>query len=132
MPFINDKEFEVLKKQISDLQNEVKKIKLIEGAPVIKGFGPKRLDLNDNLDVIELKKKINAFTEEFIIGVIKDYIGLNLLLIKQQTEPEFVPDGYVAIYADSEDGNQVKLKYSTNLGAGVVIRMVYQQEEEGV
>jgi hypothetical protein len=62
MPYITDTEFKALKNEISETKAQVSRItdtlKYTKGNPIIQGYAGKKLDLNDNLDVIELLKKI--------------------------------------------------------------------------
>jgi hypothetical protein len=71
----------------------------------------------------------NFCTENDVINIVERTLKTKVILLKQVEEPAFVPDGYVAIYADLNDGNQPKLKYSTSAGEGVVVRVVFQENE---
>jgi hypothetical protein len=62
MPYIPDNEWSEHKKKFDEMQRTVEDhkdlLKKVKGELIIQGFGAKRLDLNDNLNVIELLKRI--------------------------------------------------------------------------
>jgi cell fate (sporulation/competence/biofilm development) regulator YmcA (YheA/YmcA/DUF963 family) len=57
MNFASKDDFEKLEKRLADIQESVKGIK---SNPIIQGYYGKRLDLNDNLNVVSLNARLAA------------------------------------------------------------------------
>lgn len=75
--------------------------------------------------------KGNYCTEKDVEAIVEKILKKQVLFIRQQKEPSYVPEGFVAIYADIDDGNNPKLKYNTGSGEGVVIRIDWQENVAG-
>lgn len=55
MPYISEEELTLIRDRIQRLEDEIKNIR---GRPILQGYQGMRLDLNDNLNVVALKKDI--------------------------------------------------------------------------
>jgi hypothetical protein len=72
MPYVSDMEWDAWESKNEDLEEEIEKIKdllhNIKGAPpIIQASHGKRFDLNDNLDVIILLKRISDIENRLTI-----------------------------------------------------------------
>ena len=63
MAHINDEELENVKNNVADMRSRLEKIentlKNVTGQPGIRGYGAKLFDLSENLNVVNLLKRIS-------------------------------------------------------------------------
>jgi len=57
MNFVSQEAFDKLEKRLTDIQESVKGIK---SNPTIQGYHGKRMDLNDNLNIVSLNARLAA------------------------------------------------------------------------
>lgn len=124
MPYIQDKDLKDLQDRLKKLEDQLRSyepfLKHCKGQPTIQGYQGKRLDLNDNLNVIELFKKLNNKQDKSTINSAKilasDYIILEEDVDKVLVFNSVSPVSVTLPTAD-QTGNIYKL---ANVGAGVV------------
>ena len=60
MPYVSDTEWQVVKRKIDELDREVEKLKYVKGQPIVQGYAGKKLDLNENLNVVNLLSRLTT------------------------------------------------------------------------
>jgi hypothetical protein len=79
MPQLSQGEFDKQSRKIDDLEKEVEKLTdmllKVKGQPIIQGYVGKKLDLNENLNVVLLIKRITDIETELAIHMSKNYLG---------------------------------------------------------
>jgi hypothetical protein len=82
---LNQTSFNTLYDKVKKVEQELSSAKdllaKIKGNPVIQGYAGKKFDLNDNLNVIDLLKKIRA-AEDSIVNVVSE---VNIILATPET-----------------------------------------------
>jgi cell fate (sporulation/competence/biofilm development) regulator YmcA (YheA/YmcA/DUF963 family) len=59
MPYISEEEWTAHKRKVEVLEQEIDKLKHVKGQPIIQAYAGKKLDLNENVNVVTLFKRIS-------------------------------------------------------------------------
>jgi len=59
MPYVSDTEWNDFKRKVEVLEQEVEKLRHVKGQPIIQAYAGKKLDLNENINAVNLFKRIS-------------------------------------------------------------------------
>jgi len=61
MPYVSDTEWNDFKRKVEVLEQEVEKLRHVKGQPIIQAYAGKKLDLNENINAVNLMRKLKPF-----------------------------------------------------------------------